>query len=291
MRLLIITAVILVVTHAVVFGETSSGLKGDYLGEKPPGESPLLFAPGVVSVEGRYEYGVAFSPDGTELFFTAEGSGDKLQTGLLVMRRVGDEWTQPVVANLRGDNSWEQEAFYTVDGRQLFFCSPVSKDDGKLWFCDRDENGWGYAKILESPVNTEAQIVFYATFKRDGTMFYTNVMERKIYVAPRVDGGYPATTPAEIAFGGHSFVDPDGDFLLLDSKGDIWVSFPLADGRWADPVKLDESISTDITETCPSLSPDGKFIFFARYNEPGELSNIYWVSSAIIDNLKPQKNG
>jgi hypothetical protein len=286
MRLLVIV-VILVLAPSMVFGGSSSGLKGDYLGQKPPGETPQLFAPGIVSIDGRYEYGVAFSPDGTELFFTAEGSGDNLRTGLLVMRRVGDEWTKPVVANLRGDGSWEQEAFYTVDGKHLFFCSPVAEKEWKLWSCEKDKNGWGYATLLESPVNTEAQIVFYATFKRDGTMFYTNVMERKIYVAPLVDGGYPATAPAEIVFGGHSFVHPDGDFLLLDSKGDIWVTFPGTDGRWADPVKLDDSISSDITETCPSLSPDGKFIFFARYNEPGELSNIYWVSSAIIGRLRP----
>jgi hypothetical protein len=36
------------------------------------------------------------------------------------------------------------------------------------------------------------------------------------------------------------------------------------------------------SETCPSLSPDGRYLFFSRYNEPGGLSNIYWISSAVI---------
>src|SRR5512145_203655 len=87
-------------------------LNSDYLGQTPPGSTPEIFAPDIVSVTGRYEYGVALSPDGDEIFFTAEDPGH----GLMITRRVDGEWTTPKVANLRGVNQWEFEAFYTRDG-------------------------------------------------------------------------------------------------------------------------------------------------------------------------------
>jgi hypothetical protein len=263
-------------------------LEGDYLGQTPPGRTAELFAPGVVSVEGRYEYGVAWSPDGNELFFTGEVEGEAgdIPTGLLVLRRNDGAWTDPEVADLRREGKWEQEAFYTVDGQQLYFCSPVEEGEHKLWFCDREGDGWSKATLLDSPVN-EPRIVFYATFTKDGTMYYTNVIERKIYVSPLVDGAYPSAAPAKLAFGGHPFVAPGGDFLLVDGKRDIWVAFPGEEGVWSEPVRLDQCSSSEFGETCPSLTPDGKYIFFARYNEPGEVSNIYWVSSAIIEDRRP----
>ena len=46
--------------------------------------------------------------------------------------------------------------------------------------------------------------------------------------------------------------------------------------QWGKPV------NTESAETCPSLSPDGRFIFFSRYNEENEVSNVYWVGSTLI---------
>jgi hypothetical protein len=43
-------------------------LKGPYLGQKPPGSTPEIFAPGHVCTD-LDEYGCTFSPDGRKLFF------------------------------------------------------------------------------------------------------------------------------------------------------------------------------------------------------------------------------
>jgi hypothetical protein len=205
------------------------------------------------------------------------------------MRRSADGWGVPTATDLRGDGSWSQEAFYTVDGNELYFCSHMGEREFKLWFATRGDGGWSAPQLLDSPANSTANIVFYATFDRDGTMYYTNVDERKIYRAKRVDGGYPEIEAVGLPFGGHPFVYPDGDCLLLDGKGDIWVAFADGEGGWAEPVSLGDLVCSDYTETCPSLSPDGKYIFFGRYNEPGEISNIYWVGSDIIGRLDPRK--
>jgi hypothetical protein len=245
----------------------------------------------VVSVQGRYEYGLAISPNGGELFFTAEIPGESEATGpegLLVMRRSGDgSWSEPATANLRGDGSWEQEAFYTVDGTELFFCSKVADMQYKLWSVKRTSDGWGAPALLDSPAN-DADIVFYATFSSDGTMYYTSVKERKVCRSSRVDGGYPEIEDVAVP-GGHAFAAPDGKLLLLDGKRDLWVAYSDGDGGWMEPVSLGETICSESTETCPSLSPDGKYIFFSRYNEPGEIANIYWVSSDILGRLEPKK--
>ncbi len=278
----------------VLFAGTASSVAAgaDYLGETPPADTPVIFAPGVVSVEGRFEYGLAISPAGDELFFTAEnprGTEREGPTGLLVMRRSGDgSWSDPIKANLRGDGSWEQEAFYTVDGEELYFCSKVAEMQYKLWSTTRTPDGWAAPALLDSPAN-DADIVFYATFTRDGTMYYTSVKERMVRRAMRVDGGYPEIEDVAVP-GGHAFAAPDGSFLLLDGKRDLWVAFSDGSGGWMEPVGLGETICSESTETCPSLSPDGKYIFFSRYNEPGEIANIYWVSSDILGRLKPEKN-
>jgi hypothetical protein len=44
-------------------------LKGPYLGQKPPGMMPELFAPGFVSTESHREYSCTFIPDGKEFHF------------------------------------------------------------------------------------------------------------------------------------------------------------------------------------------------------------------------------
>ena len=45
-------------------------LKGPYLGQKPPGMTPEIFAPGIISNPDIKEFSITFSPNGEELFFT-----------------------------------------------------------------------------------------------------------------------------------------------------------------------------------------------------------------------------
>ena len=44
-------------------------LKGPYLGQKPPGMTPEIFAPGVISTGYHEVGGPAFTPDLSEIYF------------------------------------------------------------------------------------------------------------------------------------------------------------------------------------------------------------------------------
>lgn len=44
--------------------------RGPYLGQKPPGKTPTIFAPGIISIADFAEIRIAFSPDGSECFFS-----------------------------------------------------------------------------------------------------------------------------------------------------------------------------------------------------------------------------
>ncbi|MBE0665435.1 MAG: PD40 domain-containing protein [Candidatus Aminicenantes bacterium] len=46
------------------------------------------------------------------------------------------------------------------------------------------------------------------------------------------------------------------------------------------------AVNSEFSETCPALSHDGKYIFFSRYNEANEVSDIYWVDAKILGELK-----
>ena len=49
-------------------------LRGDYLGQQPPGETPVIFGPGIVST-AKNELNCAFSPKGDQLFFSIWNAG------------------------------------------------------------------------------------------------------------------------------------------------------------------------------------------------------------------------
>jgi hypothetical protein len=91
--------------------------------------------------------------------------------------------------------------------------------------------------------------------------------------------------------GMHAFVAPDETFALLDVRrgdedADLFVSFRLQGGSWSEPVDLGPGANTDVHDTCPSLSPDGRYVFFSRYDEPNGLPNIYWVSADLIERAR-----
>ena len=269
---------------------------GDYLGQTPPKDSAIIFAPGIISVTNRGEYALSISPNHDEYFYNAGVSEDTTQPyGLLQIKRVGDKWLKPQKANLNQKELWEQEAFFSPDGNDIYY---AVSDSGytKIWLSHKTKNGWSKGEPLNSPINESAKRLFYATFSNNGNLYYTNVDKVKIYMSENDNGTYDSINDIGLPRAGHAYIAPDEQYIVFDSrqsdnygKTDIYIAFKTMSGIWSEPINLGPQVNTEYLETCPSLSPDCKYIFFGRYNDENEKSNIYWISSEIIDKLR-EKN-
>ena len=268
-------------------------LKGPFLGQPAPGKKAAVFAPGIISVEGRYEFAVSFSPGGNEMIYTS--ADPKTNAYRIMFTKISEgKWSAPVEMNLsRGERKEEMEGFFTPDGSHIYFAPYNEGMDVRIWAVKREGSGWSKPRELDYPVNDAP--AFYPTVSATGNLYYSNIKERKIYRASPVEGQYKTTEPAGVESGLHGFIAPDESFILFDArredsrgKMDIYAAFRDSSGAWSSPVSLGPEVNTPFSESCPSLSHDGRYIFFSRYNEPGDISNIYWISSGILEELKPK---
>lgn len=272
-------------------------LEGPYLGQKLPGLIPKLFAPGVISIKGRFEHSVSFSPDLDEIYYTA--SKKDVDPSIYFSKLEGKKWTNPKKANFtKGKKIGEMHSFMSPSGDKIYFAAhdgftlPHQKESVKTWYVDRLENSWSDAKQLDSPVNDS--FGFYPNQAKNGDLYYFNIAKRKTYYAPNKNGEFPEVH--EVGIGGvHAFISPTQDYIVVNArnqeddqrKSDIYVYFKKKDGTWTKSINLGSEVNSNFAETCPSITPDGKYLFFGRYNEEGGLSNIYWVSTEVIDQVRP----
>lgn len=98
-------------------------LAGDYLGLDPPGDTPVLFAPGIVST-CREHSAAMFTPDGLEVYF-----GRLFPQEIVFMRQAGGGWTLPEVAPFSGVYD-DLYPFLSADGRLVVFSSNRPPEPG-----------------------------------------------------------------------------------------------------------------------------------------------------------------
>ena len=185
--------------------------------------------------------------------------------------------------------------FISPNGKKIYFTAYDSDfENGKIWYVNRFENSWSNAIQLDSPINDDK--VFYPNQANNGDLIYFNLSKSKTYYAPNKNGKFPEVLEMEIEFGVHGFISPSQDYLVVNSRNkeddkrkdhDIYVYFKEPNGTWTKPIKLGNEVNSDFHETAPSITPDGKYLFFGRYNEEGGLSNFYWVSTEVINKVRP----
>ncbi|MDX1389003.1 MAG: hypothetical protein R3344_07420, partial [Acidobacteriota bacterium] len=211
-------ALVLVISCASRPSEPQPTPTGPYVGQGTPGKEARLFAPGFVST-GLSERDVAMSPDGTELYFSAQVGERGNFTAIVVTRLVDGAWTRPEVAPFSGQNL-DIEPHISPDGSKLFFASNRG-GNMDIWVVDRDGDGWGEPRNLGPPVNTEGD-EFFPSVTRDGTIYYTGPDENGaevIFRARPAPGGEgfaePERLPDQVNSGQlrfNAFVAPDESF-------------------------------------------------------------------------------
>jgi hypothetical protein len=95
-------------------------IEGPYLGQKPPGMTPELFAPGLVS-RGFHEHSLTISPDGKEMFFVMADAGYSVYR-IGYLRSENDAWAVPQLAPFSSDHH-DFGPTFAPDGRRLYFAS------------------------------------------------------------------------------------------------------------------------------------------------------------------------
>ena len=273
-------------------------LAGRYIGQKPPGPAPEIFAPGLVSTE-RDELNSVFTPDGREFYFAV--STGRMKWKFMVMKQGKEGWDRPQEASFSGRWS-DVDLFISPDGRKLYFSSnrPAggqgeAKKDFDVWAAERAGEGWSEPVDLGPPVNSDAD-EFYPAVDENGTIYFQSQRDdsrgaRDIYFAGLEEGRYREVKNVGDGVNGPDFesdayIAPDGGFLIFSSsrpggrgRGDLYISFRQS-GSWTPARNMGPAINTPQHENCPMLSPDGRFLFFTRQGD------IYWLDAAIIKEMK-----
>jgi len=284
-----------------------SVLKGNYLGQPPPGDVPVVFAPGIISVDSTIEHGSpTFSPDGNEVFWQSNyrQSGKETQIFGMTMRRVNNKWTVPEIS------LYDSGPVFSLDGKRLYFL-PIGKNKGQEngpHFVEKGDNGWSEPICMDLIARfPELKYAHGLSFTNKGTLYFFGHAEGLgtmndfgIYRSELINGNYakPEPLPSSInaadgVLNWTPFIAPDESYLLfssnrLNAQQDLFICFRLPDGTWTEALNLGEAINTNSGERFPSVSPDGKFLFFTRWVAPGN-EDVMWVSADIINKLR-EKN-
>jgi len=272
-----------------------------YFGQKPPGDTPVIFAPGIVSVDTTIEHGApTFSPDGNEVFWQSNYRQSEKETQIFCMtiRRNNNKWTAPEIS------PYGNGPVFSPDGKRLYFNSKEEK--GTISYIEKEGNKWSDPKNLGLIARfPDLKFAYNLSFTDNGTLYFLGYAEELvtmnkygIYRSELIDGVYakPELLPSNInseegLLNWTPFIAPDESYLLFSSSrntsetdyGDIYDS----EGNWTDPVNLGSQINSERQERFPSVSPDGKYLFFTRWIVSGN-EDVMWVSTRIIDDLKEQ---
>jgi hypothetical protein len=286
---------------------------GRYLGQTPPGTTPELFAPGVVSTCHEHSSAM-FTPDGTEIWF-----GRMFPDAIFFMKLENGRWTRPRTAPFC-DEHGEYYPQLSSDGKKLYFTSSrppkeggaaLRRGQGQLWVVERTGGGcWTEPRHLGTRINFGRRHGG-GSLSKGGTLYYNVRVDgpsgrsTDIYRSVLTDGHYSPPERVEALRSDspdHSpFIAPDESFIVFSSfrggfgLSDLFISFRRDDGSWSRPRNMGSRINSPAKDEYPYVTPDGKYLFFnsnrvSSLNEfriPEGPGNIYWVDARIIDELRP----
>lgn len=253
-------------------------LRGPYMGQKPPGDTPELFAPGIVStLEDEYAFEV--SPAGDGIVFARGGRI------MLAEQNADGTWRGPAVAPFSGKDI-DGECCFAPDGARIFFSSrrplPGSKKAANVWVSEKTDGVWGKAVPFGMLIHPKE--IHALSIAASGNIYDSGIIRFEFR-----DGAYAAAEALSPPVDGRSpFVAPDESYIVFARRPpgrmdpDLHITFRKADGTWSAPVALGNEINSSKMEASSFVTADGKYFFFTRQFD------VYWVSAGFIEKLRPE---
>jgi ankyrin repeat protein len=284
-------------------------LTGDYMGQKPPGDEPELFALGIVSSKWSLHTPVVFSPDGREAYWPwslpIPGSG--YTRGAIFYSRIEDgRWTPPQKAAFNTADDHSGDPIFSPDGKRLLFISSRPMVDGgesggeNIWYMDRTADGWSEPKPIGDAVNS-VDLHWQFSVASNGNLYFGSSQggghgQNDVYVSRFVDGEYTKPENLGAAVNTESaefspFVAPDESYLIFTRVGegsntDLHIIFRKPDGSWTDAVAMPAPVNSESGELCAVVSADGKYLFFLSWRKNAQ--GTYWMKADVIKKMRKQ---
>ena len=285
----IIACSILMITTSVL----AATCINPYFGQMPPGSTPTIFAPGIITLPGISVIRVTFSPDGNECFFTKSLANNSYPWRIYYSQCIDNVWTTPELAPFPQEGTFNGQPFFSYDANRLYFTS-----NGAINVVERTSEGWSDPQPLLEPINVNNGNTVYYSQTWDGTAYFASNRPggrgqldiwhtRQISDQPLsgVNMGSPFNT-SDYDYDPH--VNPSGHYLLFARAGSLFVSYSDGNGGWQTPVNMNTLLpgySHGYVDG-PSLSPDEKYLFWRCMS--GSQHDIYWVENPIP---RPDPNG
>jgi len=266
--------------------------KGPYLGQTPPGSTPQVFAPGLISDTRPHQLELwgSFSADGNTFCFDRRGY-------VHITENIDQGWTRP-----KRIMSIPFRASYcclSPDANSIFFMYSYDRSKGyHPCRSQRTSDGWSTRQELGPPLSSPAKELGISLAANNSIYFGSTRKgdeEGIIWVAPFVNNTWPRVRREHSAWNfpvSEPGIAPDESFMVFTAMNqpggygvrDLYLTLHLPDGTWSKPRNLGPRINSAYFECTPRISPDKKYLFFTRsngwgcYGGPGDTGDIYWVA-------------
>ena len=272
-----------------------------YIDTAYPNSTPKLFADSIFSKHGFVRC-LFVSSDKKEYYF--QSSYEKQWPSRYIKRlsisNNSDGFIIDTILDVKNEIQINRctEPWLTQDNNELYFMA-----NNDIWKMVRENNKWGKPVKLDSAINS-SWIEGRPSLSKNKTLYFhsfsKNVYENNIYYSKFFAGKFAKRIKidklGEDGDAGDPAIAPDESFIVFVSsretgfgESDLYISYNKK-GEWTTPQNLGSEINTPEIEMGPTISPDGRFLFFYRLDKwkNAKYSKVYWVDIQKV--IKKNKN-
>jgi len=274
----------------------------DYFGQPYPDSIPLVFAPNIVTMKGRLEHGISFTPDTREVAFGILNKDD-FSGEIFYSRKIDEKWTEPMVFEPL-KNECVYLPYFSPNGKSLLYTQSTPDTDNvytDIWMIEKVNGDWVSPKIMQAPLNSISREAS-ACMTYDGTIYFSsnrncdgkeNCHTADLFYSKLMGNAHQSVDVISEFISSNDeesvFISPKEEYMIFcrytdnETGADLYISYRDINNNWIEPQIIDSTINSKDWDRRPFVSIDNKFLFFTRLQigEKGLTeSDIFWVNTS-----------